>query len=285
MCEQIPPSRVALRTASAPLPTRASLLDAVEREDTEGDGHSRLESGELKPARCLARDVVEVRRVAADDAAERDDAREAARLGKGRGGERELERPGHDHDRDRLLANAADDSSASAPSSSSLVTCPLKRDTTTPTARRPPSATPSSTAYPSGMWRSPAACSCESSTCIGVSSISRSPSSSSSAKAGSSDRRDLVVRLRFGRVSTATAVASSSGSAALAGRAPGGGIVLGGVVLGLGALHLELLLAVSLASCSASCSTSSSAQSWRTFSLVESMSRGCSFGSSGTSLS
>src|SRR5262245_47220239 len=100
MCEQV---RHLERTADrlrALADAGLRLLDAVERQDAERDGHTRLERGELEPARGLTRDVVEVRRVAADDTAERDDAREAARLGERRGGERELERPGHDHDRD-----------------------------------------------------------------------------------------------------------------------------------------------------------------------------------------
>src|SRR5206468_3359426 len=85
---------------------RLRLLDAVEREDSEGDGNARLERRELQAARGLARDVVEMRRVAADDAAERDDAGEATRLRERRRGERQLECAGYDHDRDRLLPHA-----------------------------------------------------------------------------------------------------------------------------------------------------------------------------------
>ena len=62
--------------------------------------------GQLEPARRLAGDVVEVRRLAADHGAERDDARVAARLRERHRRERQLERPGNGHDRDRLAAHA-----------------------------------------------------------------------------------------------------------------------------------------------------------------------------------
>ena len=65
-----------------------------------------VERGELKPAGGLARDVVEVRRVATNDAAECDDAREAPRLREACCRKRQLERSGNDHDRDGLLPHA-----------------------------------------------------------------------------------------------------------------------------------------------------------------------------------
>src|SRR2546421_5710769 len=58
---------------------RLRLLDVLDREDAEADRHARLERCELEPARGLACDVVEVRGLAADDAAECDDAGVAAR--------------------------------------------------------------------------------------------------------------------------------------------------------------------------------------------------------------
>ena len=128
------------------LDPRLGLLDPVEREDAEGDRDAGLERGELEPARGLARDVVEVRRVAADDAAERDDAGEAAGLRERRGGEGELERPGTTMIVIASRRTPAVSSSSSARSSRRDVTAPLNRATTTPTARRPPSASPSSTA-------------------------------------------------------------------------------------------------------------------------------------------
>ena len=79
----------------------------VEREDAERDGHARLERGELEAARGLARDEVEVRRVAADDAAESDDAGVAAGLRERHRRERQLEGAGHRHDRDRIAGTPA----------------------------------------------------------------------------------------------------------------------------------------------------------------------------------
>ena len=57
---------VALRAAG----TGLGLLAVVAGEHAEGDRDARLERGQLEPARGLAGDVVEVRRLAADDAAE-----------------------------------------------------------------------------------------------------------------------------------------------------------------------------------------------------------------------
>ena len=94
------------------LDTRLGLLDVIEREKSEGDGNAGLERGELQPACRLARDVVEVRRVSSDDAAEGDDAGEAPGLRKGGGGNGQLEGARDHHDRDRI---AADSGNARAP--------------------------------------------------------------------------------------------------------------------------------------------------------------------------
>src|SRR6185295_16143868 len=93
---------VSLRPARALL----RLPAAVAGEDAEGDGDTRLEPGELEPARGLAGDVLEVRRVAADDAAERDDAGVAPRLCKCHRAERELEGARDRHDIDPLLRHS-----------------------------------------------------------------------------------------------------------------------------------------------------------------------------------
>src|ERR1700674_5322494 len=81
---------------------RLGLLDGVRREEAEGDGNAGLERRELQPRRRLAGDKVEMGRLAADHAAERDDARVPAGLREGHRRQRELERAGHRHDRDRL---------------------------------------------------------------------------------------------------------------------------------------------------------------------------------------
>ena len=86
--------------------TRFRLLDAIEGEHTERDGDARLQRRELQPTRRLARHVVEVRRVTADDAAEGDDAGETARLRERGCRQRKLEGSGDDHDRDRVLLHA-----------------------------------------------------------------------------------------------------------------------------------------------------------------------------------
>ena len=75
------------------------LLCLLEREQAEGDRNAGLERRKLEPRRGLAGDEVEVRRVAADHAAERDDARVAACLRQRHGRDRQLERARHRHDR------------------------------------------------------------------------------------------------------------------------------------------------------------------------------------------
>ena len=144
------------------------LLDVIEREKSEGDGNAGLERGELQPACRLARDIVEVRRVSSDDAAEGDDAGEAPGLRKGGGGNGSSKAPGTTMIVIASRRTPATSSSSSARSRRRDVTLPLKRETTSPTARRPPSGTPSSTAYPSGISRSPAACSSDGGTAIAV---------------------------------------------------------------------------------------------------------------------
>ena len=59
------------------------LRARVAREEAESDRDARVEPGELEPARRLRADVVEVRRLAADDAAERDDVLSSADLAEG----------------------------------------------------------------------------------------------------------------------------------------------------------------------------------------------------------
>ena len=93
---------VSLRPARALL----RLPAAVAGEDAEGDGNTRLEPGELEPARGLAGDVLEVRRVAADHAAESDDAGVAPGLCKRHRAERELEGARDRHDVDPLLRHS-----------------------------------------------------------------------------------------------------------------------------------------------------------------------------------
>ena len=97
-----------MRTASAPFVERLSAWSARSSVSTpKATGTPVSIAGELQPARGLAGDVVEVRRVAADDAAERDDAGEAARLRERHGGERQLERARHGHHGDRVACDAA----------------------------------------------------------------------------------------------------------------------------------------------------------------------------------
>ena len=83
------------------------LLTVLDREDAERDRDTGLDRGQLKAARSLACDQVEMRRLTADHTAERDDARVPARLRESHRRQRKLEgsRDGHDHDR---LARHAD---------------------------------------------------------------------------------------------------------------------------------------------------------------------------------
>ena len=83
------------------------LVGALEREDAERDRDARLDRGELEARGGLARDVVEVRRVAADHAAERDDAGEPPRLRERHRRERQLEGARDGHHGDRALLDAA----------------------------------------------------------------------------------------------------------------------------------------------------------------------------------
>src|ERR687885_1196447 len=91
--------------ALVPLAAARTLLRlraVVAREDAEGHRDARLEARELEPARRLGGDVLEVRRVAADDAAERDHGRVAPSLREGHRSEWKLERSGHGHHVDAL---------------------------------------------------------------------------------------------------------------------------------------------------------------------------------------
>ncbi len=56
------------------------LLHRLDGQHAEDDGHAGLQARKLQAAGALAGDVLEMRRVAADDAAERHDRVEAARL-------------------------------------------------------------------------------------------------------------------------------------------------------------------------------------------------------------
>src|SRR5215207_240730 len=82
------------------------LVGLLERQHAEGDGDPRFERRKLEAGRGLARDEVEVRRIAADDAAECDDARVAARLRQRHRRYRQLERAGDGHHRDRIARDA-----------------------------------------------------------------------------------------------------------------------------------------------------------------------------------
>ena len=82
------------------------LARGVKREHTERDRNPGLQRSELQAARRLAGDVVEVRRVTADHAAESDDAGKPACLRQRHGSERQLEGPGNLNDRDGVPGNA-----------------------------------------------------------------------------------------------------------------------------------------------------------------------------------
>jgi hypothetical protein len=85
---------------------RLGLLGGVAGEDTEGNRHAGVESGQLEAARGLGGDVVEVGRLAADHAAEGDHAGVAAGLRERHRGERELERAGDGDDGHRVAVDA-----------------------------------------------------------------------------------------------------------------------------------------------------------------------------------
>src|SRR3954453_15922845 len=82
------------------------LLLVLDRQHAERDRDSGLEAGKLKPARRLARDVLEVRGLPANERAEGDDGGIAARLRQGHRGQRQLERAGQRGDRHGLAPDA-----------------------------------------------------------------------------------------------------------------------------------------------------------------------------------
>src|SRR5262245_58006116 len=59
------------RGVGALVDARLGLLDRVHRQDAERDGYAGLQAGELEARRRLTRHVLEVRRLATHDAAER----------------------------------------------------------------------------------------------------------------------------------------------------------------------------------------------------------------------
>ena len=91
----------------AAVDARLRLLARLGRDHAERHRDARLDRRQLEAARRLARDEVEVRRLPADDAAERDDAREAAGLRERERRQRQLERPGDGHDRDGVVLDVA----------------------------------------------------------------------------------------------------------------------------------------------------------------------------------
>ena len=95
-------------------------------------------------------------RVAPDHAAKGDDAGETARLGQRHRREGKLEGARDRHHGDRVRGDAADSELGDARSrAGDVVTSPLNRPTTTPTARRSPRGAPSSTETFGGTFNSP----------------------------------------------------------------------------------------------------------------------------------
>ena len=89
----------AVRTASAPLSTRASACSTVSVVSTpNATGMPVSIAASWSPEAASPATKSKCGGLAADDAAERDDAREAAGLRERERGERQLERPGHGHD-------------------------------------------------------------------------------------------------------------------------------------------------------------------------------------------
>src|SRR5437763_13372689 len=82
------------------------LFERVGGDDAVEHGHARREGGMCDTLRHLGGDVLEVRRLPADDRAEADDGVEAARRGEPVRDERYLERAGHAEVLDRALGRA-----------------------------------------------------------------------------------------------------------------------------------------------------------------------------------
>jgi hypothetical protein len=74
------------------------LLERLGGEDAEPDRDAVRQRHVSEAARRFAGDVFEVRGLAPDHAAQRDDGVVAAARGRRFGGHRQLERPGHPHD-------------------------------------------------------------------------------------------------------------------------------------------------------------------------------------------
>ena len=107
-CEKRSAISSAARTASAPLrDARLGLLSRVAREHAERDGDPGLQPRELEAAGRFGRDVVEVRRLAPDDAAECDHAEVPTRLRERHRSDRQLERSWY-RDNRQLRARDAD---------------------------------------------------------------------------------------------------------------------------------------------------------------------------------
>ena len=108
-----PPSRARRRRRRRPCcrprrPQRSSACSSVSHvRSPKLTGTPVSSAAWITPRDGLAADVVEVRRAAADHAAERDHGLVAAGLGQPPARERQLPRPGHQHDRDAAGADAA----------------------------------------------------------------------------------------------------------------------------------------------------------------------------------
>src|SRR6185436_5290813 len=86
---------------------RDRLIERVAREQAKAHRNARVERRLDDPARGLAADVLEVRRAAADDAAQRDDGLMASGLGQPPARQRQLPGAGHEDDRDAIGGDTA----------------------------------------------------------------------------------------------------------------------------------------------------------------------------------
>src|SRR5688572_23424616 len=92
--------RFAALVASARSRPLERLLDRLRRQHTEYHRNAGLDRNVLKPASALARNVLKVRRIATDDAAERNDRLVLPALRRATRNDRQLECTGHSHDRE-----------------------------------------------------------------------------------------------------------------------------------------------------------------------------------------